>query len=57
MIKLGLGQSPFPVPEFLVEKLRQHAGEKDYLPTRGLLPLREAVAKFCNSHKGTNASG
>lgn len=44
--KFGLGQSPFPVPEPVVEALRQHAHEKDYLPVKGLLPLREAIAKF-----------
>ncbi len=43
--KLGLGQSPFPVPEPVVEELRVHAGEKDYLPVRGLLRLRQAVAQ------------
>lgn len=43
---LGLGQSPFPVPEIVTEALRQHAHEKDYLPVRGLAGLREAVAEF-----------
>jgi aspartate aminotransferase len=42
--KLGLGQSPFPVPPPIVEALRTHAHEKDYLPVRGLAALREAVA-------------
>lgn len=43
---LGLGQSPFPVPGCITEALRQHAHEKDYLPVKGLYPLREAVASF-----------
>jgi len=43
---LGLGQSPFPVPEIVAESLRQHAHEKDYLPVRGLRALQEAVASF-----------
>jgi aspartate aminotransferase len=42
--KMGLGQSPFPVPEPVVEALRFHAHEKDYLPVQGLPALREAVA-------------
>ncbi len=46
IIKLGLGQSPFPVPEVVVEALRQNAREKDYLPVRGLAALREAVAAY-----------
>jgi aspartate aminotransferase len=44
--KLGLGQSPFPVAEPVVEALRQHASEKDYLPVRGLRALRDAVADY-----------
>ncbi len=46
VMKLGLGQSPFPVPESVVESLRANAFQKDYLPVRGLYPLREAIAKF-----------
>lgn len=42
----GLGQSPFPVPEPVVESLREHAHEKDYLPVKGLPALREAIADF-----------
>ncbi len=45
IFKLGLGQSPFPVPAPVVEALRQHAAEKDYLPVQGLRGLREAVAE------------
>jgi aspartate aminotransferase len=44
--KLGLGQSPFPVAAPVVEALRRHAGEKDYLPVRGLTDLRNAVAAY-----------
>jgi aspartate aminotransferase len=44
IFKLGLGQSPFPVPEPVVEELRLHAHEKDYLPVKGLPALRQAVA-------------
>jgi aspartate aminotransferase len=42
--RLGLGQSPFPVPESVVEELRRNAHQKDYLPVKGLDELREAVA-------------
>ena len=45
IFKLGLGQSPFPVPEPVVEALKAHAGEKDYLPVYGLEALRETVAE------------
>ncbi len=43
---MGLGQSPFPVPVPVVETLKMHAHEKDYLPVKGLKELREAVAYF-----------
>lgn len=43
---LGLGQSPFPVPAPVVASLRAHAGEKDYLPVKGLPALRDAVAAY-----------
>ncbi|MGK2945367.1 MAG: pyridoxal phosphate-dependent aminotransferase [Desulfuromonadales bacterium] len=44
--KLGLGQSPFPVPLPVVEALQANAHQKDYLPVRGLPALREAVADY-----------
>lgn len=44
--KMGLGQSPFPVPTEVVDALTLHASEKDYLPVMGLPALREAVAEF-----------
>ncbi len=44
--RLGLGQSPFPVPVPVVEALKHHAHEKDYLPSKGLPELRAAVAEF-----------
>jgi aspartate aminotransferase len=50
IFKLGLGQSPFPVPEVMVEALRRNAHQKDYLPIRGLLELRRVVAEHhCRS--------
>ncbi len=53
--RLGLGQSPFPVPRAVVEALKLYAREKDYLPVRGLPELREAVAKFHRSKDEVNA--
>ncbi len=50
--KFGFGQSPFPVPDFMVEELKSYAKEKDYLPVDGLPALREAVAKFYREVKG-----
>ena len=44
VFKLGLGESPFPVPDSVVEALRAAAEEKSYLPVKGLPELREAIA-------------
>jgi aspartate aminotransferase len=44
--KFGLGQSPFPVPKVIVDELKNHAHQKDYLNVSGLLALREQVAKY-----------
>lgn len=50
--KLGLGQSPFPVPESVVEELKINAHQKDYLPVRGLPALQEAVANYYQRTQG-----
>jgi aspartate aminotransferase len=52
VFKLGFGQSPFPVPEPVVKALQQHAHEKDYLPVKGLQPLRQAIAEFYERQQG-----
>ncbi len=44
--KLGLGQSPFPVPGPVVQELQNNAHQKDYLPVRGLPALCDAVAHY-----------
>lgn len=57
VFKLGLGQSPFPVPESVVAALQAHAHEKDYLPVAGLGVLREAVAAYHTRVNGVAARG
>ncbi|MCA9604284.1 MAG: aminotransferase class I/II-fold pyridoxal phosphate-dependent enzyme [Myxococcales bacterium] len=57
VFKLGLGQSPFPVPEPVVESLRVHAHEKDYLAVQGLPALRDAVAAYHNRADGLRRVG
>ena len=34
--QFGFGQSPFPVPEKIVETLKNNAHKKEYLPVQGL---------------------
>ena len=46
IIKLGLGQSPFPVPEAVIRSMQKYAHEKDYLPVKGLYALRQSVASY-----------
>lgn len=46
VFNFGLGQSPFPVPRPLVRALKENAHQKDYLPVRGLLPLRVSVSDW-----------
>ena len=44
--QFGFGQSPFPVPQSIVQALKDNAHQKDYLPSKGLLELRKSVSNF-----------
>ena len=44
--QFGFGQSPFPVPDKIVETLKNHAHRKEYLPIQGLPKLREAISNI-----------
>ncbi len=57
VFKLGLGQSPFPVPTPVVDALRLNASRKDYLPVKGLPELREAVASYHARQHGLACGG
>jgi len=50
--RLGLGQSPFPVPPSVVDQLKANAHQKSYLPVRGLPELRSAVAEYHRRRDG-----
>jgi aspartate aminotransferase len=54
--RFGFGQSPFPVPDPVVQALRDHADETDYLPVRGLPALRQAVADYHTRQLGLECS-
>jgi aspartate aminotransferase len=54
VFNLGIGESPFPVPGFIVDSLRQYAGERTYLPVKGLPELRSAVAEYHKRIDGIN---
>ena len=51
IFKFGFGQSPFAVPQDVVEELKNNAYQNKYLPMQGLFQLREAVAKYTSKKK------
>ena len=54
--KLGLGQSPFPVPQPVIQALQVNAFQKDYLPVKGLWELRETIAEHHQRSFGIECS-
>eukprot|EP01029_Cantina_marsupialis_P027787 TRINITY_DN773_c0_g1_i1.p1 TRINITY_DN773_c0_g1~~TRINITY_DN773_c0_g1_i1.p1 ORF type:complete len:575 (+),score=199.35 TRINITY_DN773_c0_g1_i1:97-1821(+) len=44
--RAGFGESPFPVPEVVVEELKKNADKHAYYPTQGIPELREAAASY-----------
>ena len=54
--KFGFGQSPFMIPEEVVNELKKNAHKNHYLPMQGLLELRQAIATFENLKKNNNYS-
>ncbi|OOG22797.1 aspartate aminotransferase [Thioalkalivibrio denitrificans] len=56
VFRMGLGQSPFPVPEPVVEALRANSHQKDYLPVKGLPELRQAIVDYLHRHEGLSFS-
>ena len=54
IFKFGFGQSPFKVPEDIVEELKNNAHQNKYLPMQGLSELREVVAKYTSTKKKYN---
>ena len=51
IFKFGFGQSPFKVPEDVVEELKNNAYQNKYLPMQGLSELRQSVAKYTSKKK------
>jgi len=50
--RFGFGQSPFPVPEKVVDALRKNAHKKEYLPIQGLNELRDAISNYLFKRTG-----
>ena len=51
IFKFGFGQSPFKVPEDVVDELKKNAHQNKYLPMQGLFELRNVVAKYTSTKK------
>ncbi len=54
IIKFDFGESPFQVPDKIVEELKKNAHQKSYLPIQGLDELRDAIAKYESKKKNKN---
>ena len=46
--RFGFGQSPFPVPEIVINALKENAFQKSYDHLQGIPTLRQEVAKYYN---------
>ena len=51
IFKFGFGQSPFKVPQDIVNELKNNAHQNKYLPMQGLGELRKSIAKYISKKK------
>ena len=56
IFRFGFGQSPFQVPDDIVEELKKNAHQNTYLPMQGLEDLRKVVAKHISKKKNYDYS-
>ena len=56
IFRFGFGQSPFQVPDDIVEELKKNAHQNTYLPMQGLEDLRKVVAKHTSKKKNYDYS-
>ena len=54
--RFGFGQSPFQIPDKIVETLRNNAHKKEYLPIQGLPSLRENISNYLFKKTGVKYS-
>ena len=52
--KFGFGQSPFEVPDDVVNELKNNAYQNKYLSIQGLSELRAAISKYSNTKNSQN---
>jgi len=51
IFKFGFGQSPFKIPQDIVDELKNNAYQNKYLPMKGLFELRESISKYTSKKK------
>ena len=51
IFKFGFGQSPFQVPNDIVNELKKNAHQNNYLPMQGLAELRNSIAKYSKGRR------
>ena len=54
--RFGFGQSPFQIPEKIIETLKKNAHKKEYLPIQGLPQLRKKISKYLFKKTGVEFS-
>ena len=54
--RFGFGQSPFQIPEKIVDTLKLNAHKKEYLPIQGLPELREKISNHLFKNTGVRYS-
>jgi len=54
IFKFGFGQSPFQIPEDIVNELKKNSHQNKYLSMQGLPELREAIASYTSKKKNYN---
>ena len=54
--RFGFGQSPFQVPDDVVNELKNNAHQNKYLSMQGLNELRTAISKYSSNKYSQNYS-
>jgi len=52
--KFGFGQSPFEVPDDVIDELKNNAHQNKYLPMQGLNELRTVISKYASIKNNHN---
>ena len=54
IFKFGFGQSPFQIPQNIINELKNNSHQNKYRPMQGLPELREAIASYTSNKKENN---